>query len=433
MKRWLVLSPLALLALMIGFGACKSRVKPESNEILFWHWMTDRDKVFQELAQQYEQQTGVKVLVRLYAPVEAYSQNVSVGAQTNSLPDIYGILGDTKIKASFIKAGHVLRLDEALDADNGAWKKSFYKEALETSYFPPVNQFNVPQGIYGVPIDVMTIPMIYNKKLFSKAGLDPNKPPETWSQFIEAGKKLKESGVTGFVSGWAEGWLIYSMATDLAHNLMGADKVMDTFRGKVPYTDPQWVELLGAFDELKKAGFADNSMVSMLNKYAEQAFATEHSGITFNGSWSINVFEGMNPNLELGVFRVPALSNKFPRTVWGAAGSVFNVNAKSPNKEKAVAFLKWLTEPDQAKFMLGRTKNIPATKGLEKEFPAIINDFAGMMDKSIHPSRFPVSEEPKVIETFTKGIQAILIGEKTPAIVSREVQAAKEKSLKLNP
>jgi len=408
-------------------SGCKGRFNTGRNEILIWHWMTDRHKAFEELGKKYTAETGIKVVFQLIAPVEAFTQNVSIGAQTNHLPEIYGILGDTQIKASFIKAGHVLKLDEYLDSDNGAWKIRFYKEALETGYFPPVNEFNVPQGYYGVPIDVMTIPMIYNKKLFAKAGLDPNKPPETWDQFIEAGKKLNQSGVSGFVSGWAENWLVYSMATDLACNVMGLEKMLGTFRGKVPYTDPQWIEVFSAFEKIKKAGFADPSIVSLINKYAEQAFASERSGMTFNGSWAVNVFEGMNPNLEYGVFKVPALGKKFPRTVWGAAGSVFHVNAQSPNKDKAVEFLKWFTAPEQAKYLLDKTKNIPATKGLEKSFSPIMNEFASVTENSIHPSRFPVTEDPRVIQVFGKGIQSIMIGEKSSVQVASEIQDAKEK------
>jgi ABC-type glycerol-3-phosphate transport system substrate-binding protein len=392
--------------------------------VIVWHWMTDRDEALHELAKRYKQQTGVDVQFQLYAPSDAYSQKVRVGAQTDSLPDIFGVLGDARDLSSFIEAGHIENLKAALEQDQPAWKTAFYEEALNTAYFKPGNIYNVAEGYYGIPIDVTTIPMIYNKKLFAKAGLDPNQPPKTWDDFIGAGKKLKAAGVTGFVSGWGESWLLYSLATDLAHNVMGEQKVMDTFQGKVPYTDPQWIEVFGAFDKMQKAGFADSSLVTLGNKSAEQAFASERSGITFNGSWAVNVYAGMNPNIDYAPFRVPALSSKFPQTVWGGAGSVLSVNAKSPNKAAAIAFLKWMSQKEQATYLATTTKNLPAVKDTGELSP-ILKEFADMMKGSIHPNRFAASEDPKVVEVFTKGIQSILIAERTPQQVAQDVQAAK--------
>lgn len=427
MKKLLNLVSILFLSIMAILPACKSSSQSKDDAIIIAHWMTDREKAFNELAEKYEQETGVKITFRLHAPSDAYAQFISIGAQTDGLPDIFGILGDTKSIASFINAGHVLNLDAALGSGPGSWKSTFYDEALKTNYFPPENEFNVPEGTYGIPIDVTTIPMIYNKKLFVKAGLDPKNPPATWNEFLDAGKKLRKVGVTGFVSGWAEQWLIYSLATNLAHNVMGAEKIMDTFRGKVPYTDADWVQVFSAFEDLYKAGFSDPGIVSLVNKYAEQSFASDRAGMTFNGSWAVNVYGEMNPELEYGVFRTPAISSAYPRTVWGAAGSVFNVNAKSVRKDKAVAFLKWLTATEQATFLLDKTKNLPAIKGLDDAGNPILKEFSFVMEDSIHPSRFTAAEEPRVVNVFGKGIQSIMIGEKTAEQVAKEIQAMKDK------
>lgn len=429
MKQSRIFSAMMLGAILIlpFVSSCKNQSAVDSKTIVVWHWMTDRDEAFQELSRRYKQETGNDVQFQLYAPSDVYSQKVRVGAQTDSLPDVYGVLGDSRDLASFIEASHIENLKEKLGDGAGSWKDQFYAEALNTTYFKAGNQFNVPEGYYGIPIDVTTIPMIYNKKLFEKAGLNPAKPPQTWDEFLEAGKKLKEIGVTGFVSGWNETWLIYSLVTDMASNLMGEQKMMDTFSGKIPYTDKDWVKVLEAFEQLQKAGFSDSSLVTLNNKSAEQAFASERSGITFNGSWAVNVYAGMNPSLDYAPMRPPALGNKYPRTVWGGAGSVFCVNAKSPNKEGAIEFLKWLSQKNQASYLVATTKNLAATKDVS-DAPAVLKAFSELMKDSIHPNRFAVSEDPKVQEVLTKGIQSILIAEKTAVQVAADVQKAKEKS-----
>ncbi len=417
-----------VVAMMPFFSSCKKSAGSNGG-VVVWHWMTDRDDAFQELSKQYKQETGKDVQFQLYAPSDVYSQKVRVGAQTNSLPDIYGVLGDARDLASFIEAGHVENLTPQLGDGPGSWKTNFYEEALNTTYFKPGNSFQVIDGFYGIPVDVTTIPMIYNKALFKKAGLNPNAPPKTWDEFIAAGKALKRSGVTGFTSGWAETWLIYSLVTDMAHNLMGEAKVMDTHAGKVPYTDPDWIKVFAAFEELQKAGFVDPSLVTLGNKAAEQAFSQERSGMTFNGSWAVNVYAGMNPKLDYAPFRPPQLGGKFPQTVWGGAGTVFLVNAKSKAKDDAVAFLKWMSDKKQAAYLVTATKNLSAVKDAAGEGTApVLTQFSELMKNSIHPNRFTVSEDPKVQETMTKGIQSILIAEKTAGQVAADVQKAKEKA-----
>lgn len=422
--RWMLCSALVGLFLLPG---CTSSRGMKPGRVVVWHWMTDREQAFLDLAKRYKETTGIDVEFQLYAPSDVYKSKVSVGAQTGSLPDIFGVLGDARELASFANAGHVTNLKKVLEESTSTWKKSFFDGAIETAHFPAGNQFNVEEGYYGIPIDVTTIPLIYNKKLFAKAGLDAAKGPATWDDFLAAGKNLKGIGVSGFVSGWGEPWLIYSLATNMAYNVMGMDKMMDTFQGKVAYTDPDWITVFEAFEMLQKANIVDSSLVTLQNKAAEQAFSSERSGMTLNGSWGVNVYAGMNPDLEYAPFSTPALSKKHPRVIWAGAGTVFSVNPKSPNTELAINFLKWLTAKEQMAYLVEQTKNLPSVKGLEKNIPPVLSQFAKLSDNSIHPNRFRWTEEPTVMEVFNKGIQSILIREKTAAEVAKEVQAAKAK------
>jgi ABC-type glycerol-3-phosphate transport system substrate-binding protein len=182
--------------------------RPTARKIVVWHWMTDREEAFQELSKQYEAKTGVKVVFELYAPPDAYSQKVRAAAQAAALPDIFGLLGEKRDFGAFIKAGHIANLTLQMEADNAAWKNTFFDKALSVNEFQEGNEFGVAPGIYGAPIDVMNIQMVYNKNLFKKAGLDPNKPPMTWEEFVDACQKLNAAGIQGLVSGWGEIWLI---------------------------------------------------------------------------------------------------------------------------------------------------------------------------------------------------------------------------------
>ena len=56
---------------------------------------------------------------------------------------------------------------------------------------------------------------------------------------------------------------------------MGKDKVLATFKGEVPYTDPDWIKVLTVFKQMKDSGILAQGLVTMINKSAEQLFANE--------------------------------------------------------------------------------------------------------------------------------------------------------------
>ena len=116
-----------------------------------------------------------------------------------------------------------------------------------------------------------------------------------------------------------------------------------------------------------------------------------------------------------------------PSPVWGGAGTILRLNPKSPNFHLAIDFMKWFTSKESAGFLLEKTKNLPTVKSVDGNVSPVLHAFAALMEDSIHPNRFAVSEDPRVSEIFTKGIQSILIGEKNPTQVAQEVQKMKKK------
>ncbi len=400
--------------------------------ITVWHWMSDRDDAFRELAKRYEAEKGVKVKFDLYAPSEAYTQRVKASVQTQTLPDVYGVLGEKRDLASFIKSGFVADLTPELEksANGAVWKDWFFSKAISVSEFSKENEYSVKPGFYGVPLDVTTIQMLYNKKIYSQAGLDPNAPPRTWEEFLDHTKTLKEKGFPGFVSGFGEIWMIDAFATNLAMNLMGEEKVYDTYRGKVAYTDPDWVKVLTAFKQMADRKICVDGAVTMVNKTAEQTFANERATYAFNGSWCVNVYKGMNPNLDYAAILPPKLSMFNSMKIWGGAGTSFVVNEKSPRKQAAIDFLKWLTDAPQQAYFAQETQNLPANKNSLTQISPVLSEFGDDTDNSVHPNTYPVHEIPSVSEAFNKGIQSILIGEKTPEAIAQEVQKLKEKELR---
>src|SRR5688500_8763958 len=49
-------------------------------------------------------------------------------------------------------------------------------------------------GTYGLPYKNYSMGLLYNRDLFTKAGLDPNAPPATWADVRTAAKKIADLG-----------------------------------------------------------------------------------------------------------------------------------------------------------------------------------------------------------------------------------------------
>jgi ABC-type glycerol-3-phosphate transport system substrate-binding protein len=388
--------------------------------------MTDREPAFQELAKKYEAQTGVKINFELYAPSDAYTQKIRAAGQGANLPDIFGILGEKRDFASFVKAKYVLDLTPYMQANNSEWLNSFFAKALGVNEFAEGNSYGAKAGIYGVPLDIMTIQMVYNKNLLKSLGVHP---PQNFADFLALGKKIKVAGLQGMVSGWGELWMADCFANNYAFNIMGKDKVIATIKGEVPYTDLDWIKVLTVFKDMREAGLIGTGVVTMVNKTAEQLFANEKAVFAFNGSWCVNVYKGMNPKIEYGAMLPPQVTDKFPMAIWGGAGSSFMVNANSKNKDEAVKFLQWLTSRDQQAYLSESTNNLPANKNCLNKIPEVLAQFAKGMDYATHPNTWGVSEFSAVIETWDMGIQSIIIGEKTPEQVALDTQKIKEREM----
>lgn len=428
-RTHLVILPFLVVVIILAGCGQKSTTGPTPLRV--WHSLTDREKAFQALANRYEQETGISVRFELYAPTDVYEQKVRSAAQINGLPEIYSIhSGEMRELASFIAAGHVLSLEEDMNRDNGAWRSSFFSKALAVNMLKPNNPFGVIPGVYGVPLDVMNVQIFYNKKLLAKLGKDPKMPPRKWEDFLAIGPQAAEHNLIGFVSGWAELWLIECFATNYAIHQMGMEKVEATYRGDVLYTDPDWMQVFELFAQLRDSQLLAQGIVSLGNKQAEQLFANERAVFAFNGTWGVNVYRGMNPDLEYGVMMPPIRIWGRPMVTWGGAGASFVVNAQSARRDEAVAFLRWLTGEPQQRELMEATHNIPANLLAAAGLPAELAAFADDMDATVHPRLFSQQEGSTVIEAFNKGIQSILIGEATPRQIAERLNELKGREAK---
>ncbi|MEW1913583.1 extracellular solute-binding protein [Kitasatospora sp. NPDC085895] len=95
-------------------------------------------------------------------------------------------------------------LDQVLDADQAEDISAYVNERTVPALKdidPSVMKTLTSEGrLYGLPTTNYKMGLLYNRKLFKQAGLDPEKPPTTWAEVREAAKKIAAlgNGVNGY-------------------------------------------------------------------------------------------------------------------------------------------------------------------------------------------------------------------------------------------
>ncbi len=401
-----------------------SVINKDQEHIEVWHWMSDRQEAFEILTKQYKEQTGVVVQFKLINPPNAYTQKINTAIKKKKLPDIYGVLNRKEVFANLVNSGWILDLTDVFKADNAVWEKSFFSRAIDMNRFKG-DAYDVKPGIYGVPLDMGGVQLLYNRKLLQQA--DIFEIPTTFEEWLVVIEALLEKGILPFVAGFRDVWLMECFAFNYAFNIMGEEKVFDTFLGKVPYTDPDWIKVLDVFVVLRDRGVFGAQTIHQDNYLAEKEFALEKAAFTFNGTWAVNVYRLLNHQLDFGVMPLPVVNVNRSMISWGGSESSFVVNAQSQHQQKSIDFLKWITAREQQAFLSAQLNILPVNRGAIVSLSENLMNFLKSIDVSTHPAIWPVHEQWPVQEAFLKGIQSIIIGQSSPQEVAEKVQQIKNR------
>ncbi len=140
---------------------------------------------------EFEAATGIKVNV-VEIPEKDLTQKMLLEFSNNT-GAFDALMAPEDAFAKYVTNGYLLSLKEAggEPADAG----DFVPRFLDRVRYDGAKLY---QGdLYGLPLNGDVNVMYYNTELFTQAGLDPDKPPQTWDEFLAAAKALTKDGVYG--------------------------------------------------------------------------------------------------------------------------------------------------------------------------------------------------------------------------------------------
>src|SRR6218665_3782382 len=176
-RKFAVLGAMALATVSL-FG-----ISAKAEDVTISVWSLDRDiqPAPNLIADFNKLNTGIKVEYRQIQFDDVVSEAMRAYS-TGQAPDIIAI--DNPEHALFASRGAFLDLTDMIS------KSTDIKTA---NYFPGPLASTVWDGKkYGVPKATNTIALSYNKDMFKAKGLDPDKPPQTWAELLDAARKLTD-------------------------------------------------------------------------------------------------------------------------------------------------------------------------------------------------------------------------------------------------
>jgi raffinose/stachyose/melibiose transport system substrate-binding protein len=188
------------------------------------------------------------------ATQQTIMQNVQVMAASDSLPLLF-TLPDRSAARDLYKAGHIVDLIPIL------------KKLDLLKHFDPlaVSRMQLEENVggevmYSMPIQGPIEGIGYNKKIFADHGIEP---PKTWTEFVAACEKVHAAGIQCLSVAGADSWPILRLMGMYSTRLLGDDAMERVRDGKLPLTDPGFVQTAAAMQELGTKGYMGPAVTTM--------------------------------------------------------------------------------------------------------------------------------------------------------------------------
>jgi sn-glycerol 3-phosphate transport system substrate-binding protein len=167
-------------------GALKDAAGPV--DVLLWYQLNGkpRDVLDSQVKKYNDSQSKVRVRAEVQgADYDELFDAYKRGIPTKQLPDI--MVSDETATRFLVDSGTVLPAQRCYEADG-----------LSTDVFnqAAINYYKVDGTLYAATASLSDIITYYNKTHFTRAGLDPSKPPATLAEVRTYAEKLKAAGVS---------------------------------------------------------------------------------------------------------------------------------------------------------------------------------------------------------------------------------------------
>ncbi len=339
-----LLTTILLVALLSSVSLFASGSSEESStknkEINIWSFnlSTDALKVVKEdIISKYEAENPGVTVTWQNIPYSGYREKLLTAAAGESLPDIF--IDGYNMVGTYYSAGIIEDLTDK--AENWSLWNEIDSSLTDLTYYEG--------DCYGLPFRTKVYPVIINTKIFKECGLDPENPPTTWSEAIEAGKKMLK----------VENGVVTRMGASGFRNASSVVRAFDLFvqqdggnflneDGTPGFNDEHGLNAMKFLDDLYRVQLPEGAIA--LDESAVDAFVAGKAGMAVAGSYDAVQTALQTGNQEMREFTkvIPPFKsdNASGKQVSFFDGDMMYVSSASDNKDEAWDFITYFYQPD---------------------------------------------------------------------------------------
>ncbi|MGP3562513.1 ABC transporter substrate-binding protein [Geobacillus sp. BK01] len=313
-------------------------------EVVFWHSMSgDLQTVLNDIVADFNQtHPEIEVKPVFQGTYEEALTKWNAVAGTKDAPTIMQTFEvGTK---HMIDSGKITPVQTWIEKDKydvSQWEKNI------------VNYYTVNGQIYSMPFNSSTPVLIYNKDAFREAGLDPEKPPLTYSELKEAAKKLtkkkgKETERYGF-SILNYGWFFEEMVAVQGGLYVNNNNGRSGDATKAVFNGEQGKRVFELIRDMYEDGTFYNAGQNWDDMRA--AFQAGKIAMYLDSSAGVKTLVNSSP-FDVGVSYLPVPDGVERQGVVIGGASLWMMKGSSEEEQKAAwEFMKYLTTaPVQAEW-----------------------------------------------------------------------------------
>jgi sn-glycerol 3-phosphate transport system substrate-binding protein len=347
-------------------------------------------------------------------------QKTVAALQAGSPPDLAVHLAVDRITLRDLDA--VVPLDDFIAKEGG--------DKFMADFFPGfVSDLKGEGKTWAIPFQRSTPILYYNKDLFRKAGLDPNKPPTNWEELLATAQKATMRNPQGQVTTWGltipdDIWLVMSFIMQNGGRTSSPD-FKKVFLGENAAVEAVqfWVDMANKHKVMPRHRTFPQSV---------QDFAAGNTAMLIHSTGNLR-FVRDSAKFEWGVAFLP--KHKQQAVAIGGAGFYIFKKASKEKQDAAWEFAKFACSPEmQARWNIGSgyiaTRKSAFDVPIMKEYAAKLPQVLVARDQLPYASpEMSTHDNWKMRNVFETTFQEILDEKYTPEAGMKKAQAEIEKIL----